>query len=146
MAYVAPAGVTGGTIEFTPTTGMSSRVFSVSYNSTPVTTFLSIAQVDVSTVANANLTMQAVDAALETVNGRRGVLGAAMSRLENSISNLRITLENQTASRSRIEDADFAAETAKLARAQTLQSASLAILSQANAIPANVLSLLRLGL
>lgn len=146
VAYVAPAGVTGGTIEFTPTTGMSSRVFSVSYNSTPVTTFLSIAQVDVSTVANANLTMQAVDAALETVNGRRGVLGAAMSRLENSISNLRITLENQTASRSRIEDADFAAETAKLARAQTLQSASLAILSQANAIPANVLSLLRLGL
>jgi flagellin len=145
VSYAAPAGVTGGTVEFTPTTGMNTRAFNVSYSETPVTTFLSISQVDVSSVANANLAMQAVDAALETVNARRGTLGAVMSRLENSIANLRITLENQTASRSRIEDADFAAETAKLARSQTLQSASLAILSQANAIPANVLNLLRLG-
>lgn len=106
---------------------------------------LGVASVDVSSVAGANATLTAVDAALETVTSARGRLGAVMSRLENSISNLRITLENQTASRSRIEDADFASETAKLARSQTLQSAALAILSQANALPMNVLSLLRLG-
>jgi flagellin len=99
--------------------------------------------VDVSTVNGATAAMTAVDNALQTVNTRRAGLGATMNRLESSISNLRISLENQTAARSRIEDADFASETAKLARAQTLQSASLAILSQANAIPANVLSLLR---
>jgi flagellin len=106
---------------------------------------LGVASVDVSSVAGANATLTAVDAALETVTSARGRLGAVMSRLENSIANLRITLENQTASRSRIEDADFAAETAKLARSQTLQSAALAILSQANALPMNVLSLLKLG-
>jgi len=104
---------------------------------------LGVAAVDVSTVNGATATMTAVDNALQTVNTRRAGLGATMNRLESSISNLRISLENQTAARSRIEDADFASETAKLARAQTLQSASLAILSQANAIPANVLSLLR---
>lgn len=145
VSYAAPSGVTSGSIEFTPTTGLASRTFSVIYNETPVTTFLPVSQVDVSTVANANLTMQSVDAALETVNSRRATLGAAMSRLENSIANLRITYENQSASRSRIEDADFATESAKLARSQTLQSAALAILSQANAIPANVLGLLRMG-
>jgi len=146
ISYAAPAGVTSGNIEFTPTTGLSNRSFNMSYSETPVTTFLSISQVDVSTVANANLAMQAVDSALETVTARRATLGAVMSRFENSISNLRITMENQTASRSRIEDADFAVETAKLARAQTLQSAALAVLSQANAMPMNVLRLLRLDL
>jgi flagellin len=89
--------------------------------------------------------MQVVDGALATVNARRAGLGATMNRLESAISNLRISYENQSAAKSRIEDADFAQETAKLARSQTLQSASLAILSQANAIPGNVLSLLRLG-
>ena len=104
---------------------------------------LGVAGVDISTVSGATSAMTAVDNALQTVNGRRAGLGATMNRLESSISNLRVSLENQSAARSRIEDADFATETAKLARAQTLQSASLAILSQANAVPANVLSLLR---
>ena len=104
-----------------------------------------ISTVDVSTVANANLALQSVDGALATINSRRAGLGATMNRLESAISNVRISLENQSAARSRIEDADFAAETAKLARSQTLQSAAMAVLSQANAIPANVLSLLRIG-
>jgi flagellin len=132
-------------VEFTPTTGLASRHFNVIYTETPVTTFTPVSSVDVSTVAGANLAMQVVDGALATVNARRAGLGATMNRLESAISNLRISYENQSAAKSRIEDADFAQETAKLARSQTLQSASLAILSQANAIPGNVLSLLRLG-
>lgn len=106
---------------------------------------LGVANVDLSTVSGANAAMTAVDGALQTVNNQRAHLGAVMNRLESSISNIRITVENQTAARSRIEDADFASETAKLARSQTLQSAAMAVLSQANAIPANVLSLLRMG-
>jgi len=145
ISYAAPSGVTSGSVEFSVTTGLSNRTFNVIYNQTPVTTFMPISTVDVSTVANANLAMQSVDGALETINARRVGLGATMNRLESAITNIRISLENQTAARSRIEDADFAAETAKLARSQTLQSAALAVLSQANAIPANVLSLLRIG-
>jgi flagellin len=145
IRYAAPAGVKSGSVEFTPTTGLASRHFNVIYTETPVTTFTPVSSVDVSTVAGANLAMQVVDGALATVNARRAGLGATMNRLESAISNLRISYENQSAAKSRIEDADFAQETAKLARSQTLQSASLAILSQANAIPGNVLSLLRLG-
>lgn len=106
---------------------------------------LGVAAVDVSTVAGSNAAMTAVDNALQTVNNQRANLGATMNRFESSITNLRISVENQSAARSRIEDADFATETSKLARAQTMQSAALAVLSQANAIPANVLSLLRMG-
>jgi flagellin len=66
-----------------------------------------------------------------------------MNRFEQTISNLRITVENQQASRSRIQDADFAMETAALTRAQILQQSGMSILSQANSVPQNVLSLLR---
>jgi flagellin len=71
------------------------------------------------------------------------VLGALQNRLESTISNLQTTSENLSASRSRIRDADFAAETATMTRAQILQQAGVAMLAQANALPNNVLSLLR---
>jgi flagellin len=97
----------------------------------------------VTTVANANTTIGRVDAALTTVNNLRGSLGAIQNRFESTIANLSAASENQTASRSRILDADYASETAALTRAQILQQAGIAILSQANAAPQSVLSLLR---
>ena len=98
---------------------------------------------NVTTVANANTTITRVDAALTSVSTLRSTLGAIQNRFESTITNLTTAAENLTASRSRIQDADFAAETADLTRAQILQQAGVAILAQANAVPQNVLSLLR---
>jgi flagellin len=104
-----------------------------------------IADVDVSTIALAGSTdaLGSIDAALSTVTGARASLGAVVNRFEQTISNLRVTAENVEASRSRIRDADFAAETASLTRLQILQQSGTAVLVQANAMPQNVLSLLR---
>ena len=84
-----------------------------------------------------------VDTALNTINEERGNWGARQTRFESVISNLQVSVENQSAARSRIMDADFAAETAALSRNQILQQAGTAMLAQANALPQNVLSLLR---
>jgi flagellin len=91
----------------------------------------------------ARTAMDNIDTALTAINGARATLGAAQSRFEAVVSNLQIAAENQAAARSRIMDADFAAETASLTRAQVLQQAGTAMLSQANSLPNNVLSLLR---
>ena len=84
-----------------------------------------------------------LDNALTSVNSSRATIGAINSRFDSVISNLRSTTENLSASRSRIQDADFAQETASLTRAQVLQQAGVAMLAQANAAPQQVLSLLR---
>ena len=97
----------------------------------------------VSSVANANVTISRVDAALTAVSNLRSTFGAIQNRFESVISNLQATSENLSASRSRIQDADFASETASLTRAQILQQSGIAMLSQANSLPNNVLSLLR---
>lgn len=97
----------------------------------------------VATVAGANAAITAVDAALATISSSRASLGAYQNRFSSVISNLQTTAENLTASRSRIQDADFAAETAALTRAQILQQSGVAMLAQANALPNNVLALLR---
>ena len=86
--------------------------------------------------------MAALDTELD-VNTSRATYGAAMSRFGMAISNLSITGENQTAARGRIMDADFAAETANLSRAQILQQAGSAMVAQANQLPNTVLTLLR---
>jgi len=85
----------------------------------------------------------AIDAAISAVNTSRAKLGAVQSRFENTISFLRSAVENQSAAKGRIMDADFAAETANLSRVQILQQAGTAMISQANQVPQNVLSLLR---
>ncbi len=87
--------------------------------------------------------IEQIDFALSQVNTARSSFGAAQNRFESIISNLQVAAENQAAARSRIMDADFASETASMTRAQVLQQAGVAMLSQANAIPNNVLSLLR---
>ena len=84
-----------------------------------------------------------IDAALTTVNSTRATFGATQSRFDAIIANLQIAVENQTAARSRIMDADFAAETANLSRAQILQQAGNAMVAQANQLPQNVLRLLQ---
>jgi flagellin len=87
--------------------------------------------------------IDAIDAAINFVSSERSVLGAAQSRFENAISYLQISSENQSASRSRIMDADYAQETANLSRAQILSQAGSAMLAQANQQPQSVLALLR---
>ncbi|WP_343639240.1 flagellin [Roseateles sp.] len=84
-----------------------------------------------------------IDAAITTVSGQRAILGASQNRFDAIISNLQVSVENQTAARSRIMDADFAAETANLSRSQILQQAGNTMVAQANQLPQQVLSLLR---
>ena len=102
-----------------------------------------VANLDVTTFSNATNALKTVDSALAFINGERAKLGALQSRFETSISNLQVTSENLSSSRSRILDADFAAETANLSRAQILQQAGTAMVAQANQIPQGVLSLLK---
>ncbi|MGL5631682.1 MAG: flagellin [Azovibrio sp.] len=97
----------------------------------------------ISTAAGATAAMSALDAALDNVNSNRAGLGAIQARFEGVLGQLSAAQENTEAARSRIMDTDYAAETAKLARAQILQQAGTAMLAQANALPQNVLSLLR---
>lgn len=95
--------------------------------------------------ANSVSALAQIDIALTTLNEQRSLYGAAQSRFEGIIGILQVSVENQTAAASRIMDADYAAETAALTRAQILQQAGTAMLSQANSLPNNVLSLLRGG-
>ena len=104
---------------------------------------LSLNQVDISTREGADLAMIAVDYAIDTINSFRAELGAVQNRFESTIANLQTTAENLSASNSRIRDADFAAESAELARTQVLQQAGLSVLAQANARPQQVLQLLQ---
>ncbi|TQV84142.1 flagellin [Exilibacterium tricleocarpae] len=103
----------------------------------------SVASISVDSQANAQKAIDVIDNALGTINSIRSDLGAINNRLDFTISNLSNVSENSSAARSRILDADFAAETAALSRAQVLQQASSAILAQANARPQQVLSLLQ---
>jgi len=84
-----------------------------------------------------------IDGAIDKINSERAMYGATQSRFDSVIANLQVSVENQTAARSRIMDADFAVETANLSRAQILQQAGNAMIAQANQLPQQVLSLLR---
>ncbi len=98
---------------------------------------------DVTTVSGANSALTAIDTALDAVNTSRATLGAVQNRFQSVISSLNVSVENQTASKSRIMDTDFAAETANLTKNQILQQAGTAMLAQANSIPNNVLTPLK---
>jgi len=141
------SAVKTGTIGLTSSRGTISTananadVFTVA--GTNNSSFTSLAAASVTTAANAQAALAVVDAALNQVNASRANLGAFQNRFESTIANLQTTSENLTQSRSRIQDADFAAETANLTRAQILQQAGIAVLAQANALPNNVLALLR---
>ncbi len=97
----------------------------------------------VSTIAGASAVITAVDSYLDSVNSQRAKLGAVQNRFESVIRNGQNVAENLSAARSRIQDADFAAETANLTKSQILQQAGISILAQANSLPQSALSLLQ---
>ena len=97
----------------------------------------------VETVAGANALITSIDAALNVVNGARATLGAIQNRFESVVTSLQTSSESLSAARSRIQDTDFASETAQLTKAQILQQAGMAMMAQANQLPQGVLSLLQ---
>ena len=111
--------------------------------SSTTTTTSAISAVDISTVAGATSALTSIDAALTSLDSQRASLGAVQNRFDSVISNLSNVSENTSAARSRIMDADFAAETAQLAKTQILQQAGISVLAQANAQPQNILALLQ---
>jgi len=149
----ARSTVVGGNVNFKSTAGY----FSVSSNLDAIEGGLFAGQaedlqasekqtintVDISTVSGANRAIDITEGALARINGIRADLGAVQNRFQSTISNLTTTAENLSAARSRIQDADFAAETAALTRAQILQQAGVAMLAQANQLPQQVLQLLQ---
>ena len=102
-----------------------------------------VTSLSVEAYSSAQIAIALVDDALNTINTTRATLGAVQSRFESAVASQQTTSENLAASRSRIQDADFASETANLAKAQILQQSGIAMLAQANAIPQNVLALLQ---
>jgi len=127
--------------------GAGSKTFQIGPNNgdtlTITTATVTTVGGDITTAGNASTALDAIDTALDAISTNRATYGAAMSRFAFAISNLQITGENQSAARGRIMDADYAAETANLARAQILQQAGTAMVAQANQIPNQVLTLLR---
>ncbi|MYN09344.1 flagellin N-terminal helical domain-containing protein [Pseudoduganella aquatica] len=135
----------GGRVEFSSDSGFSITGSDViAGDATGVGSNLdNVSSLDVSTVDGSNKALLTIDAALNQINSNRAALGAIQNRFASTISNLQTTTENLSASRSRIQDTDFASETASLTRGQILQQAGTAILAQANSLPNGVLSLLR---
>jgi flagellin len=99
--------------------------------------------VQITDTGTAQAAIAALDTAIDTVNSERATFGAMQNRFENVVSNLRVSVESQSAARGRIMDADYASETANLSRASILQQAGNAMVAQANQLPQQVLALLR---
>lgn len=138
VAYDAPDAVSG-TVAFTGFAATSGFTAAKAISSIGT----SVAAVDISTAAGADVAIKSMDAALKKVSSARADLGAIQNRFESVVSNLSVNSENLSASKSRIMDADFASETANLSRSQILQQAGTAMVAQANQLPQGVLSLLR---
>ncbi len=106
------------------------------------TTATAATALDIGSGGDATAAITGIDAAIDAVTTQRSALGASQSRFSSAINNLQVGMENQTAARGRIVDADFAVETSNMTRAQILQQAGTAMVSQANSVPRGVLSLL----
>lgn len=111
-------------------------------SATQTSTLQTVATLDISTVDGATQALRTVDQALDAVTTQRAKFGALQSRFEYTVANLSTTIENTTSARSRIQDTDFASETANMTKAQVLQQAGTAMLAQANSLPQSVLTLL----
>ena len=136
----AVLGASAGTFTFQVGAGTTTND-TISATTSDLTTIY--APGDITSSANATTAMNALSTAIDSLNTSRANLGAYQSRFEGVISALSASVENTEAARSRIMDTDYAAETAKLSRAQILQQAGTAMLAQANALPQNVLSLIK---
>ena len=133
--YVAPSG-TSGNVVFAQASGFG--------NTTAIaSTGTAVGALDISSVAGANAALSSIDAALASVDSNRASLGAIQNRFTSTVANLQNSSQNVSAARSRIQDADFASETANLSRAQVLQQAGTAMVAQANQMPQQVLKLLQ---
>jgi flagellin len=144
-AAVGTAWIAVGTVELSGVSefsfaGASAEVFGSAGASSTVD---SVADINIGTAQGAQDAISVIDAALKSIDTQRADLGAVQNRFDNTISNLQNISENVTAARGRIQDTDFAAETANLSKNQILQQAGTAILAQANQLPQAVLSLLR---
>jgi len=140
-----PSATVAGTVEFDSSKSFTIESSDVSLASATAkaSSLSDIGSVDISSQAGANSALNVIDGALAFVTDQRADMGALMNRFENTISNLTNVVEKTQSARSRITDADFAMETAKLSKSQVLQQASMAMLAQANQAPQSVLSLLR---
>ena len=138
-------GVNAGTLTFQVGAGTTSND-TIAITTTRLDNNASITAVStgsITTAALATASMIALDTAIDLITTERATYGAAQNRFESAINVLQVSAENNAAARSRIMDADYAAETAALARAQILQQAGTAMLAQANQLPNSVLSLLQ---
>ncbi|MGI9287406.1 MAG: flagellin [Pseudomonadales bacterium] len=137
--------VVGGKLEFSASDSflIQSTGTDILAATSTASSLSSVADIDVSTREGSNNALAVLDEALSFVTDTRADLGAIQNRLDSTISNLQNISENVSAARSRVQDADFAAETANLTKNQILQQAGLSILSQANSSGQSVLSLLQ---
>ncbi|MFK4025633.1 flagellin [Stutzerimonas balearica] len=118
-------------------------LFAATGTETATSVKTTITQTDITSADGAQSAIAVIDKAISNIDTQRADLGAVQNRFDSTVSNLQSIVENSTSARSRIQDADFASETAELTKQQTLQQASTAILAQANQLPSSVLSLLQ---
>jgi flagellin len=131
-------------ITFQVGAGTNSAVDTLSVALSPaLSTTLSLNSLDIGSAGNTSTAIANIDTAINTISGLRGTLGAVQNRLGSTINNLGVAVENLSAAESRIRDVDVAYETSQLTRNQILQQASIAVLSQANALPQSALRLLQ---
>ncbi|UVL65506.1 flagellin [Pseudomonas sp. B21-031] len=123
-------------------TGLDALGLATTNSTVAITQETTVSNLSITTAADSQKAIQALDAAIAQIDSQRAQLGAVQNRFDSTVANLNSISENSTAARSRVQDADFASETAELTKQQTLQQASTAILSQANQLPSSVLKLL----
>lgn len=123
-------------------TGLNALGLATTNSTKAITQEATVSNLSITTAADSQKSIQALDAAIAQIDSQRAQLGAVQNRFDSTVANLNSISENSTAARSRVQDADFASETAELTKQQTLQQASTAILSQANQLPSSVLKLL----
>jgi flagellin len=140
---LSSTGSAGVTIAGNTAAGLTAAGLTAGYTAATTTVGAGVSSIDLTTVAGAQAALTTVDAAINTISSSRASLGAYQNRFESVVTSLQTTSENLSASRSRIQDADFAAETANLSRSQILQQAGTAMVAQANQLPQGVLSLLK---
>jgi flagellin len=148
LTLTGAAVTVGGSVDFNAAAGFTIASDDPTPNTlitaaTIGSTLYDVASISVGTTQGANDALLIVDGALELISSNRAQLGAVQNRFLTTIENLQTNSENLSASRSRIQDADFAAETANLSRTQILQQAGTAMVAQANQLPQGVLALLR---
>ena len=143
LTSTSEEGITVGGADSATGAGLTTAATAATANTVAGTEQTGFGGLDISTAEGADAAMLAMDAALTAINTARADMGAVQNRFSSVVANLSSNVENLSAARSRIQDTDFAAETAQLTRNQILQQAGTAMLAQANQAPQGVLSLLR---